>query len=114
MSINGRGRPIASCKVNRRDHSVGNLIRRARIDQVMSLYQVADYVGVTVGFISNVEQGKAPLPWDYVKPIAELLSIPMKALADANLKASSVYKSYALVTKPEVNSAFDVLKNLVA
>lgn len=94
-----RGRPKGTTnnKLDRRSRTVGNLIKRARVDLGLGLSQIAKKVGVTLQFISNIEQGRAPLPWKLVKKMAKALGVPVEDLATANLEASSTFKQYIKV-----------------
>lgn len=91
-----RGRPKGVGKVDRRDPSVGNVIRRARIDLGMGLADVAEKIGgaCSIQFISNIEHGRAPLPMDLVAVFSYTLGIPVKKLATAALHSTNSYQKY--------------------
>lgn len=93
--VENRGRPKAKgLTVDRRSNSVGNTIRRARIDLGLGLADIAMATGVSVQFISNIEKERAPLPMKLVPAISRLLNLDLQELAAAALHASASYQEY--------------------
>jgi hypothetical protein len=52
-----------------------------------------------VQFVSNIEHGRAPLPWEKVGVLASVLKIPVEELQAANLAIRSDFKSFVTTTK---------------
>src|SRR5690606_26643635 len=48
----------------------------------------------SVQFVSNIEHGRAPLPWEKVDQLASILKIPVAELQAANLAIRSDFKSF--------------------
>jgi len=63
---------------------------------------VAKACGCSVQFISNIEHGRAPLPWDKVGTLAAFLQIPVDSLQAANLSIRSDFKSFVSSSTPLV------------
>jgi hypothetical protein len=47
-----------------------------------------------VQFVSNIEHGRAPLPWEKVDLLASVLKIPVDRLQAANLAIRSDFRSF--------------------
>jgi len=94
-----RGRPKGRSRDNRSFGPLGDLIRKYRLDKRLGLLDVAKACQCSVQFISNIEHGRAPLPWDKVGQLAAFLKIPLEELQAANLAIRSDFKSFVTVTK---------------
>ncbi len=73
---------------------LGDLIRGARKRAELGLADVAHACRCSVQFISNIEHGRAPLPWDKAQDLARVLNIPFEQLQAANLSIRSDFKSF--------------------
>ena len=73
---------------------LGDLIRRHRREKNIKLLHVADACECSVQFISNIEHGRAPLPWEKVPLLASVLNIPVEEIQIANLAIRSDFKSF--------------------
>jgi hypothetical protein len=60
----------------------------------LGLLDVAKACDCSVQFVSNIEHGRAPLPWEKVGPMASALKIPAEELQAANLAIRSDFKSF--------------------
>lgn len=60
---------------------------------------VAEACGCSVQFISNIEHGRAPLPWDKVEALANFLKISVDELQAANLAVRADFKSFVSLNK---------------
>jgi transcriptional regulator with XRE-family HTH domain len=89
-----RGRPKGRSRDTRSFGPLGDLIRRHRLARQLGLLDVAKAAGCSVQFISNIEHGRAPLPWDKVGQLASFLRIPVDQLQAANLAIRSDFKSF--------------------
>jgi transcriptional regulator with XRE-family HTH domain len=89
-----RGRPKGRSKDQRSFGPLGDLIRRRRLECELGLADVAGACGCSVQFISNIEHGRAPLPWDKVPGLAACLNIPIDELQAANLSVRSDFRSF--------------------
>ena len=91
-----RGRPKASTKKDNRSFGpLGDLIRKHRIEQKMGLSDLSKACGCSVQFISNIEHGRAPLPWEKSPHLAKVLKISLDEIQVANLAIRSDFKNLA-------------------
>jgi transcriptional regulator with XRE-family HTH domain len=60
----------------------------------MGLSEVARACKCSVQFISNIEHGRAPLPWDKAEQLARVLNITSADLHAANMAVRSDFKSF--------------------
>ncbi|MBC7692544.1 MAG: helix-turn-helix domain-containing protein [Methylotenera sp.] len=94
-----RGRPKGRSRDSRSFGPLGDLIRKFRLDKGLGLSDVAKACQCSVQFISNIEHGRAPLPWEKVGPLSNYLKIPVEELQAANLAIRSDFKSFVKTTK---------------
>lgn len=92
-----RGRPKGRSRDTRSFGPLGDLIRKSRLEKQLGLADVAKACECSVQFISNIEHGRAPLPWDKVELLSSFLKIPVEQLHAANLSIRSDFKSFAHV-----------------
>ena len=88
----GAGAPVGRYDGTEVDAGVGYLIGSARSHLGLGLSDVARVCGCSVQFISNIEHGRAPLPPNFVEPIAEKLKLSRDKLAFLALQSSFAYK----------------------
>ena len=89
-----RGRPKGRSRDNRSFGPLGDLIRSHRLARGLGLLEVAKACGCSVQFVSNIEHGRAPLPWDKVPQLASVLKIPSEELQAANLSIRADFKTF--------------------
>jgi hypothetical protein len=65
-----------------------------------------------VQFISNIEHGRAPLPWDKAQDLARVLEIPFEQLQAANLAIRSDFQSFVTSNTRRVKRASTALHGL--
>jgi len=94
-----RGRPKGKSTDKRSFGPLGDLIRKKRLDRNLGLLDVAKAVKCSVQFISNIEHGRAPLPWDKAERLSSYLEIPMEDLQSANLSIRADFKSFMASSK---------------
>jgi len=94
-----RGRPKGRSSDNRSFGPLGDLIRTHRLNKGLGLLDVAKACQCSVQFVSNIEHGRAPLPWEKVGILANVLKIPVEELQAANLAIRSDFKSFVTTTK---------------
>ncbi len=94
-----RGRPKGRSRDNRSFGPLGDLIRKHRLEKRLGLLDVAKACHCSVQFISNIEHGRAPLPWDKVDQLATFLKIQVEDLQAANLAIRSDFKSFVATNK---------------
>src|SRR5215210_8199584 len=94
-----RGRPKGRSRDNRSFGPLGDLIRKHRLEKRLGLLDVAKACQCSVQFISNIEHGRAPLPWNKVDQLASFLKIPVEELQAANLAIRSDFKSFVTNNK---------------
>src|SRR5206468_1936191 len=70
-----RGRPKGRSRDNRSFGPLGDLIRSNRLSRGLGLADVAKACQCSVQFVSNIEHGRAPLPWEKVPQLASVLKI---------------------------------------
>jgi transcriptional regulator with XRE-family HTH domain len=89
-----RGRPKGKSSDKRSFGPLGDLIRKKRLERNLGLLDVAKAVKCSVQFISNIEHGRAPLPWDKAERLSSYLELPMDELQAANLAIRADFKSF--------------------
>ncbi len=116
-----RGRP--SGIVNKKDKKsygpLGDLVRKARTNLKMGLSDLAIACDCSVQFISNIEHGRAPLPWDKVVALAKALKLKVDDVQAANLAIRADFKSFVnlsgrKVKKPAVLSEIATSLSLIS
>ena len=91
--------------------TLGFLVRRARLEQRLGLADVAKCCHCSVQFISNIEHGRAPLPWSKVSDLANLLKISINELQTANIAIRSNFSGIANSPMKKARKN-EILKNL--
>jgi transcriptional regulator with XRE-family HTH domain len=94
-----RGRPKGKSTDKRSFGPLGDLIRKKRLEKSLGLADVAKAVKCSVQFVSNIEHGRAPLPWEKAEKLAGYLDIPMEELQSANLSIRADFKSFMATSK---------------
>ena len=94
-----RGRPKGKSTDKRSFGPLGDLIRKKRLDKNLGLLDVAKAVKCSVQFISNIEHGRAPLPWEKAEKLSSYLEIQMDELQAANLSIRADFKSFMATSK---------------
>jgi transcriptional regulator with XRE-family HTH domain len=95
-----RGRPKGKSNDSKSYGPLGDLIRKYRTARGMGLADVAKSCDCSVQFISNIEHGRAPLPWDKANQLAKFLEIPFEELQAANLAIRSDFRSFVGTSQP--------------
>lgn len=110
-----RGRPKGKSTDKRSFGPLGDLIRKKRLERNLGLLDVAKAVKCSVQFISNIEHGRAPLPWEKAEKLAGYLEIPMDELQAANLSIRADFKSFMATSKgkkvAKANTALGSMKD---
>ena len=108
-----RGRPKGRSRDQRSFGPLGDLIRSHRLSKGLGLADVAKACECSVQFISNIEHGRAPLPWDKAEHLARCLDISLDELQAANLSIRSDFKSFVnLARGKRVGKASTALRNI--
>jgi transcriptional regulator with XRE-family HTH domain len=94
-----RGRPKGKSSDKRSFGPLGDLIRKRRLERNLGLLDVAKAVKCSVQFISNIEHGRAPLPWEKAEKLSSYLEIPMEELQSANLRIRADFKSFMATSR---------------
>ena len=94
-----RGRPKGRSRDTRSFGPLGDLMRKARLDRGLGLLDVAKACQCSVQFVSNIEHGRAPLPWEKAPAMAAVLKISVEDLQAANLSIRSDFKSFLNTAK---------------
>jgi transcriptional regulator with XRE-family HTH domain len=92
-----RGRPKGRSRDSRSFGPLGDLIRNARLEKGLGLLDVAKACQCSVQFVSNIEHGRAPLPWDKVPLIAGALKLSFEDIQAANLSVRSDFQNFVSV-----------------
>jgi transcriptional regulator with XRE-family HTH domain len=100
-----RGRPKGRSTDRRSFGPLGDLIRKHRLERGHGLADVAKACACSVQFISNIEHGRAPLPWDKLPAVSDFLKISMEQLQAANLSVRSDFQSFAKTAKARAGLA---------
>ena len=101
-----RGRPKGRSNDNRSYGPLGDLIRTARVARGLGLADVAKACDCSVQFISNIEHGRAPLPWEKVGLLASILKVSIEEVRAANLSIRSDFKSFVGTPSNKKTRAF--------
>ena len=75
------------------------MIRKSRLDKGLGLADVAKACQCSVQFVSNIEHGRAPLPWDKLPLLASYLKISLEDLQAANLAVRSDFQTFVKSSK---------------
>lgn len=94
-----KGRATSGADTSRSFGPLGDLIRAARLERGLGLLDVARACQCSVQFVSNIEHGRAPLPWNKVPMLAQILKLPAEKLQAANLAIRSDFKSFVTTSK---------------
>lgn len=89
-----RGRPKGRSKDSRSYGPLGDLLRQARLERQLGLADIARACQCSVQFISNIEHGRAPLPWDKVPALAQALGLAVDRIQAANLSVRSDFQTF--------------------
>jgi transcriptional regulator with XRE-family HTH domain len=89
-----RGRPKGRSRDKRSFGPLGDLIRSNRLAKGLGLSDIAKACQCSVQFVSNIEHGRAPLPWEKVDQLANILKVGVADLQAANLSIRSDFKSF--------------------
>lgn len=95
-----RGRPKGRSYDRKSCGPLGDLIRAHRTRKGHGLLEVARACKCSVQFISNIEHGRAPLPWDKAEMVSKFLAIPFEELQAANLAIRSDFRSFLKTNNP--------------
>jgi transcriptional regulator with XRE-family HTH domain len=93
-TVSQRGRPKGRSTETRSFGPVGDLIRAHRLKLGLGLLDVAKACECSVQFISNIEHGRAPLPWNKIPQASALLKISVADLQAANLAIRSDFREF--------------------
>ena len=104
MTITKRGRPKGRSRDNRSFGPLGDLIRTHRLAKGLGLADVARACNCSVQFVSNIEHGRAPLPWEKVDLLSDILKVAVSDLQAANMAIRSDFKSFVGSTRSKKNS----------
>lgn len=94
-----RGRPKGRSSDSRSFGPLGDLIRKNRLEKGLGLAEVAKACHCSVQFISNIEHGRAPLPWEKLPLVSNFLKIALEDLQAANLAVRSDFQSFVKTSK---------------
>ena len=109
-----RGRPKGRSKDTRSFGPLGDLIRSKRLAKGLGLADVAKAVNCSVQFISNIEHGRAPLPWEKSDSLARFLDTSLEELQAANLAVRADFKSFMVTARPKQTKKSGKLINAAA
>lgn len=107
-----RGRPKGRSTDRRSFGPLGDLIRKHRLEKGYGLAEVAKACSCSVQFISNIEHGRAPLPWEKLPSVSDFLKIGLEELQAANLSVRSDFQSFAKTAKARAGLAASTFTNV--
>lgn len=64
------------------------------MEKGLGLAEIARACRCSIQFVSNIEHGRAPLPWEKATQLSSVLGIPVERLQAANLSIRSDFKSF--------------------
>lgn len=94
-----RGRPKGRSTDSRSFGPLGDIIRKSRLEKGLGLADVAKACQCSVQFVSNIEHGRAPLPWDKLPLVASYLKVSLEDLQAANLAVRSDFQTFVKSSK---------------
>lgn len=97
-----RGRPKGRSQDSRSFGPLGDLIRKNRLARGLGLAEIAQACECSVQFVSNIEHGRAPLPWEKVNQLAAALKVTASEIQAANMAIRSDFKSFVGAGKKKV------------
>ena len=100
-----RGRPKGRSSDSRSFGPLGDLIRKSRLEKGLGLAEVAKACHCSVQFISNIEHGRAPLPWEKLPLVASFLKLSLEDLQGANLAVRSDFQTFVKTSKSKTVAA---------
>ncbi|MEK6704861.1 MAG: helix-turn-helix transcriptional regulator [Bdellovibrionota bacterium] len=109
-----RGRPKGQSSDRRSFGPLGDLIRNSRLSKGLGLADVAKACNCSVQFVSNIEHGRAPLPWDKINQLAAVLKVTADELQAANLAVRSDFRSFVNTARGKRPGSQSVLGKKVA
>src|SRR3954468_2638260 len=104
-----RGRPKGRSNDTRSFGPLGDLVRKHRLNRGLGLSDVAKACNCSVQFISNIEHGRAPLPWEKTALLAKALKIAVEELRVANLTIRSDFKGFITTSQTSGKKASKTL-----
>ena len=108
MSVTKRGRPKGRSRDNRSFGPLGDLIRTHRLAKGLGLADVAKACQCSVQFVSNIEHGRAPLPWEKVEHLSAILKVAVSDLQAANMAIRSDFKSFVGIARKKSHGGTSV------
>ncbi len=66
----------------------GKAVRHLRIEHEMLLGSMADALGVSSSYLSQIESGKKPIPHGFADRVAQLMSLDMIAASELRQEAA--------------------------
>ena len=108
MAITKRGRPKGRSQDNRSFGPLGDLIRTHRLSKGLGLADVAKACQCSVQFVSNIEHGRAPLPWEKVEQLSAVLKVAVSDLQAANMAIRSDFKSFVGAARKKTQGSTSV------
>ena len=100
-----RGRPKGTSNDKKSYGILGDLIRKNRLSKKLGLADVAKFCNCSIQFISNIEHGRAPLPWNKTTKIAEILGVSVSEIQSANLTIRSDFNKFIKMNGKKQNNA---------
>lgn len=93
--------------------SVGDLIRSKRNEMECSQEAVAEYIGVSIKFISLVENGERQLAVEHFPKVANFLEIPLKELFNAKLFDQKTQHELKRIKRELINESGDEVSKAI-
>lgn len=93
--MNSVGRPKGMKSNKEFKNGLAKMIGEGRMNKGMGLKDLGINMDLSLQFISNIENGRAGLPWEHVNKIAKVLDLSPSTLALENLKISDTFKKYS-------------------
>jgi transcriptional regulator with XRE-family HTH domain len=94
-----RGRPKGKSNDKKSYGPLGDLLRKSRLDKGLGLADVAQACECSVQFISNIEHGRAPMPWEKLPQVSKFLQVSLDDLQAANLAVRSDFQHFTKTSK---------------
>ncbi|MGE2836678.1 transcriptional regulator ClgR [Mycobacterium sp. SMC-4] len=83
---------------------IGDVLRRARVEQGRTLREVSDSARVSLGYLSEVERGRKEASSELLSAICGALSVPLSRVLSAAGDEMAVEESRAELTREEAGA----------
>jgi transcriptional regulator with XRE-family HTH domain len=92
---------------------IGDVLRRARVEQGRTLREVSDSARVSLGYLSEVERGRKEASSELLSAICGALDVPMSRVLSEAGDDLAIEESHAVAPAPAGSSNIDAMTKVV-